>query len=253
MAEQYKKTKIDFDNKMYVYLMKRLFDDIQESDACNMDIIDAMGNIIGTPDKSDKWAFTMLDKFILLIKKQVGHDNLKSLISNFEYIKNIDPLFIMNMKAGTNLHTVKDTFDKIVTAVNDKEYLPESLYHDDSYVEMKEEVLNYCDYVSKALTIATFLVYTIRHDRVPTTIEFDGSIINSVEATFNVRAIGSYDEIKKFCEDNNLIDHNNITKEGIKLLVRLSKIIVSGNILSTNRDRIENQAHNWKRLSGVEG
>lgn len=32
MAEQYKKTKIDFDNKMYVYLMKRLFDDIQESD-----------------------------------------------------------------------------------------------------------------------------------------------------------------------------------------------------------------------------
>jgi hypothetical protein len=118
MAEQYKKTKLEFDNKLYVYLMKRVFDGIQESDACNMDIIDSIGNIIGNPDGSDKWAFTMLDKFILLLKKQMGEDNIKSLVSNFEYIKYIDPLFIMNMKSGTNLHKVKDTFDKIITAVN---------------------------------------------------------------------------------------------------------------------------------------
>lgn len=251
MADQYKKTKLEFDNKIYVYLMKRLFDDIQETDACNMDIIDSMGNIIGNADKSDKWAFTMLDKFILILKKQIGDTNIKALVSNFEYIKNIDPLFIMNMRSGTNLHEVKDTFDKIVTLVNDKEYLPESLYHDDSYVEINEEVLNYCDYVSKSLTIATFLIYAIRVDRIPTSIEFDGSIINSVESTFNVRSLGTFDEIKKFCEDNKLIDHTKITSEGIKLLVKLSKIIKNGNILSNSTDRIENQSHNWKRLAGV--
>ena len=77
MAEHYKKTKYENDNKIYVYLMKRLFDDIQETDACNMGIIDSMGNIIGTPDASDKWGFTMLDKFIILIKKQMGEDNIK--------------------------------------------------------------------------------------------------------------------------------------------------------------------------------
>lgn len=251
MAEQYKKTKLEFDNKLYVYLMKRLFDGIQESDACNMDIIDSIGNIIGNPDGSDKWAFTMLDKFMLLIKKQIGEDNLKSSVSNFEYIKYIDPLFIMNMKNGTNLHKVKDTFDKIITAVNDKEYLPDSLYHNDSYVEMNEESLNYCDYLSRSLTIATFLIYAIRVDRVPTSIEFDGSIINSVEATFNVRALGTFEEIKKICEDNKLIDHNKITSEGIKLLVKLAKIIENSNILNVTKDRIENQAHNWKRLSKV--
>ncbi len=253
MAEQYKKTKYDNDNKIYVYLMKRLFEEIQETDACNMNIIDSMGNIIGKADSSDKWAFTMLDKFIILIKKQIGDDNIKSLLSNFEYIKNIDPLFIMNMPSGTNLHKVKDTFDKIITIINDKEYLPESLYHNDSYVEINEETMNYCDYLSKALTIATFLIYAIRFDRLPTSVEFDGSVVNSVESTFNVRSIGSFDQITKFCEENKLTEYDKITKDGIRMLVRLSKVIVDGNILNTKGDRIENQSHNWKRLAGVEG
>lgn len=252
MAEQYKKTKSDYDNKAFVYLMKRLFEDVSETDACNSDIIDSLGNKIADPDKNDKWAFTMLDQFMMLIKSRIGANELKILLSNFEYTKFIDPLFIINMKSGTNLHKVKDAFDTIISTVHDKSYLPENLYHsDDSYVELNGDEMNYCDHLSKALTIGTYLIYAIRLDRLPNEVEFDGNILASVETTFNVRSIGTYNEIKDFCDKNKLVEYDRISKEGIQLVVKLAKIAVDGNLLSTSKDRIESQNHNWKRLAGV--
>ena len=250
MSKIYKDNKVKFDANIFPYLLKRFLEPVEESDACNMEIIDSIGNKLVDVDSNNAWAFTSLDRFVLLLKTTVGETRLSNMLSNYSYIKDIDPLFVIN-NPSADFKKVKETTDKLVTLIESRTYLPEHMYPDDSIDNEIDQSLNYNDLVSKVLTISTFLLYMIRYDRIPTTIEFDGNILMSVESTFNMRSIGDYDQILKFCTDYKLIEGDKISSHGMMLVVKASKAIVNGNILSFSTDRIENQSNNWKKLSSL--
>ena len=250
MSKIYKDNKTKFDANAFSYLVKRFLEPIEESDACNMEIIDSTGTKLTEVSHDNSWAFTSLDRLVILLKTAIGEDRLTNMLSNYTYLKDIDPLFIINNPTA-DFKKVKDTTDKIITFIESRTYLPDDLYHDEAVASEFDKSLNYNDMVSKALTICTFLLYSIRYDRIPTTVEFDGNILLSVEATFNMRSIGEYDQILKFCNEYKLIENESISKQGMIALAKVSKVIVDGGILSYSTDRIENQSNNWKRLSSL--
>lgn len=250
MSKIYKENKTKVDTSVFPYLLKRFLEPMEESDASNMEIIDSVGNKLSEVTSDNSWAFTSLDKLVVLLKTSIGEARLNNMLSNYSYLKDIDPLFIINNPTA-DFKKVKETTDKIVTFVESRTYLPEDLYHDESIVNEFSSSLNHTDIVSKALTICTFLLYSIRYDRIPTSIEFDHNILISVEATFNMRSIGEYEQILKFCNEYKLIENELISKQGMVMIVKVAKVMVDGGILSYSTDRIENQANNWKRLSSL--
>jgi len=241
--------KKEFDDVLIKYFSKRVFDNIGESDACNQDVIDSVGNILS---QKDDWSFTHFDKLILALKNSLGEKYLRNLLKLYKYMEDIDPLFIMNMEKGTDMKKVRENLGLIVTKMEDSEYLPNALEHSEEHIEYDNENMNFCDKVSNALTVATFLLYTLRNDKVPTEIDFDKNVVPSVAITFNITPLKDYKKCLSYCNDYGLIDNSVISEEGIKKLVSISKYIIDGNIASNKIKRVENQSYNWGKLAKVE-
>lgn len=244
----YKTQKEDFDNQVFSYLMKRLFEDYDESDGCHEGVIDGIGNVIGEPDEKSQWAYTMLDQFMNMLKQNMSQDALRNIFSDYQHMADIDPLFIIN-KGNRDYSEYLDSLQKVVTTVNDKSYLPEYLYHEDNYVE-EEEGLNFSDQVSRALTIATFLLYTLRNDRNLNSLDYN-DIQESVECTFNMRPFGDFQSVSEFCKTHGLIDSSKITEEGIRCVVNVAREVAESGILTDNREHKHNHRANWLKLSKV--
>lgn len=242
----YKERKMEFDTQVFSYLMKRLFEDFDESDACHNGIIDGIGNMVKEPDYKSQWSYTMLDQFITMVKQTMGQDALRNLFTDYGHYKDYDPLYLMNDPAhAVDMKHIKN----IVSIINDKSYLPEHLYHnDDTYIE-EEKGLNYADQVSKALTIATFLMFAMRSERCPDRGMFNEDISGSVESTFNTRFFNDYERVAEFCKKNKLIS-TNITNEGIRMLVKIAKELSYSGILTKN-DHPHNKTGLWIKLSKV--
>jgi len=242
-----------FDNLLVHYFAKRVFDDVAESDSTMEDITDSVGNIVNPPTNKNEWAFTHFDKLILALKNSLGTKYLQNLLDHYRWIKDIDPLFIMNMKKDTDLSNVRKHLGMIVTKMEDSSYLPSDVEHSAEHIEYESENKNeresFCDKVSKALTMATFLLYSYRNDRVPTGIDFDKNICPSVEITFNIRCFGNYEQCKKHCTEYRLIDDSGITPEGVRKMKSIAECAYDANILSENTNRVENQSHNWEKLA----
>lgn len=245
----YREEKEQFDNQAFSYLMKRLFEDYDETDACHSGVIDGIGNVIGEPDDKSKWSYTMLDQFVNMLKQNLSEDALRSIFNNYSYMRDIDPLFIIK-NGDVDYNEYIEHFKNIVTKVNDKSFLPEYLFHEESYVE-EEEGMNFADQVSRALTIATFLLYTLRSSRNLVDVDFS-DVLESVECTFNMRPFGTYSTISSYCKDHGLIDSSTISEEGIRLLVTISKEVTEANILNKSKDLKHNHRANWVKLSKVD-
>lgn len=245
----YKEEKEQFDNQTFAYLMKRVFEDYDESDGCHEGIIDGIGNVIGKPDGKSEWSYTMLDQFINMLKQNLSEDALRNIFDNYSHMRDIDPLFIIK-NGDVDYTKFADGLSNIITKVNDKSFLPEYLYHEDSYVE-EEEGINFTDQVSRSLTVGTFLLYTLRGNRNLVDVDFS-DVLESVECSFNMRPFGTFDTISTFCKDHGLIDSSAITEEGIRLLVILSKEVTDCNILTTSKEMKHNHRANWIKLSKVD-
>jgi hypothetical protein len=242
----YKERKLEFDTQVFSYLMKRIFEDFDESDACNAGIIDGIGNIVKEPDYKSQWTYTMLDQFITMMKQTMGQDTLRDMFADYSHCKDYDPLYMMN---DATLSVDMSHIKNIVSIVNDKSYLPAHLYHvDDTFID-EERGLNYSDQISKALTIATFLLYGLRSERCPDRNLFSDAIVGSVESTFNTRAFNDYEKIADFCKKNKLID-SRISNEGIRMIVKIARELVHSNILAKN-DHAHNRTALWIKLSKV--
>jgi hypothetical protein len=246
--KSYQEKKSEFDNNALIYIAKRVFEDYDETDACHLDIIDGTGNINNNPNPKDKWAYTGLDNFITFIKQSIGSDQLRSFFRNYAFVKDLDPLFVISKGNKVDFEEIRETLGNIVTKVQDKSYLPDYLYHDDESIHDIPEHLNFNDLACNALTIATFLLYALRKDSVPTSIDFDYNIKRSVELTFNMRPIGEYDECLRYCIENKLIESDKVSSEGIRLIVEIAQELEGSDLLSTDKHRIENQTANWKKL-----
>jgi len=244
----YKEEKHKFDEQAFVYLMKRVFEDYDESDACHSGVIDGIGNVIGEPDGKSEWSYTMLDQFMNMIKQNLSEDALRNIFSDYSHMRDIDPLFIIK-NGDVDYSKYIECFKNVVTKVNDKSFLPEYLFHEDTYIE-EEEGLNFTDQVSRSLTIGTFLLYTLRNNRNLVDVDFS-DILESVESTFNMRPFGTFDVISSYCKDHGLIDSAMITEEGIRLLVVIAKEVTDGDILTKSKELQHNHRANWIKLSKV--
>ena len=251
--KSYKEEKEAFDNQVFSYLMKRLFEDYDESDACHEDVIDSIGNVIGSPDEKSQWSYTMFDQFVNMVKQNIGSDNMREMFVYYMHMRDIDPLFIIKNSA-IDYKTLKPILGNIATKVNDKSYLPEYLYHESEYVEDDEmhndELLNFADQVSKALTIATFLLYTLRRNHKLIGEDFP-EIIESVESTFNMRSFGDFNYTNDFCKKHGLIDNMGITDEGIRLVVAIAKDVCDSPVLNSDGNGRHNHRHSWNKLGKV--
>lgn len=245
--KSFEEQKKAFDNVITHYFVKRIFDNISESDSTLEGITDSVGNIVKQPTGKNEWAFTHFDKLILSLKNSLGDKYLRNLLSNYEWIKDIDPLFIINMNKHVDLSNVRKHMGMIVTKMEDTSYLPPDISHKEEHIEYDENE-NFCDKISKALTMATLLLYAYRNDKVPTEIDFKKNVCPSVEISFNVRAYKDYDKCKKHCEDQKLMGIDGITPEGIRKMKSIAECLVDGNILQENANRVENQSHNWEKL-----
>lgn len=245
----YSEKKVDFDAKAMRYIAKKIFEDIEDSEAYDANIIDSVGNEIDNLTEKNAWAFTHFDKFILALKQMVGQEKLRDLLSHYEWIQYMDPLFIINMDENTDFDKAREYLGKIITKIDDISYLPSELEHDKEYLE--EDNLDFCKKVSKTLTIITFLLYALRHQSIPTSIDFVKNIIPSVETTFHIRPAGTFDECLEFCKKYKLIDSSNITNEGIRKIVSIAKDLVAGGLLTSKEERVENQTRNWKSIGEV--
>ena len=127
------------------------------------------------PTDSNDWAYTNLDKFIMAIKKDMGQENLRELLQSYNWISDVDPLFIMNVNKDVDYGKMKKELGAVATKIEDTDYLPMNLEHDDDYSDNTE--LSYTDRVSRALTIATFLLYTMRNDSLATSVDFTHNIV----------------------------------------------------------------------------
>jgi hypothetical protein len=246
--KSYKEEKKQFDSQAFAYIMKRVFEDYDESDACHVGIIDGIGNVIGESDSRSEWSYTMLDQFINMVKQNLSEESLRHLFDEYSYMQDIDPLFIIK-NGDIDYSKFKECLSRIITKVNDKSFLPEYLFHEDDYVE-EEEGMNFADQVSRALTISTFLLYTLRGGRNLVDVDFS-DIQESVECTFNMRPFGTFISISSFCKDHGLIDSSVITEEGIRLLVAISKEVSEGGVLTKSKEMKHNHRANWIKLSKV--
>ena len=250
MAHQlYQDRKPDYDKKVMMYLVKRLLDDRQTVDAVKHGVTDDVGNVIDGSDKN-KWAHTQLDKLVGVIQNSIGRQKLAKMLSDFEFVKDIDPLTIMEWDGKADLPKHRDALKKIVVLVEDGDFVPDDFGRkiSDQYEgEDKDEPMSLR--ISKSLTLLTFLLYGLKDDKTPTEADFDYNILPSVEATFGHQAHTKYGDIKKICDERNYFDFKKLSKNALILLGKCAKIMETGGILRSDVSRVENQTKNWRRIA----
>lgn len=253
----YETQKEQFDTHVMQYIAKRVISPIKDSDACKVDIIDDIGNEVSDINDNNKWAFTNLDRFILAIKQLVGERKLVNLLNVYNWLGDVDPLRLINNAdtiTASKFKTQKSYLDKIISLFDGIDYLPGDLQNTSGYIRDTDEHLTFPDFngrCSWALTLCSFLLYTIRQNNIPTSIDFDGNILPSTTLTFNVRPYNDYQECKSYLTSNGLVDTDGITHSGIKLLHSISKLLVDGELLTFVGGRIEERSRDWKKLSGI--
>jgi hypothetical protein len=77
-------------------------------------------------------------------------------------------------------------------------------------------------------------------------------VLPSVEATFNVRSVGSRNQIIDFLKKGGLADYRQLSPEGVLLGVRLAKRIVENKLCSDSKDE-NNYAKEWRQLATYGG
>lgn len=245
----YQEQKITFDDIVMKYIANRIFTPISESDACVNGLLDDIGNVISDPTSKNAWTYTNLDRFVLMVKQYIGERKLTETLDVYYYCGEVPALKLLNgMNKKFNKSEV-EFIDKIVAKVESVSYLPDGSQVSGNYLDDSDEckILR----ISRVFTIASMLLYTLKQEKVPNSIEFDANILNSVEITFYMNAFNNFTECKKYLEDCRLIDGGKISDSGIKLLVSIAHDMVDGNLLSDNGTRIEDQSRSWKRLGAM--
>lgn len=247
--KSYSDKKKEYDNTAFLYIAKRLFEDLDESDAAEEGIIDGVGNVLQEVNHTNDWAFTALDRLLLMLRQQLGEENVRNMLQHYSFTKDIDPLFIMSHGPKYNYGRLRRVLGSIVTKVEDKSYLPEYLYHEENEEYIEDDGLNFTEKVRRAFTVASYLLYCIRNNKTPNNTIYDKNVIPSIELTFGMRPYGNFDEIVEFCDGHKLTYAKEITGEGIRLVVELSKLFDDAELLIKDSSRIENQTNNWKKLA----
>ncbi len=256
MAEIYKKTKQEFDQTVYEYLVKRLREPVEQTDAFGCGFIDERGaerpNAKDTTNAS--WAYTELDKLIFFIQSAMGTE-VDKLPNVFDWI---DSLAIMNK---SDLVKNVPVYRKVIGLVEEISYLPpENRGVGKMQPEADDASLTMEQRLQRAFTCAQFLLYCIINDGTVQSENymvntFDREVLASTEATFNIRSVGTYNEIVNFLKNGKVIDYSSVKPEGYALAVRIAKTLVTADETIFNKDlsNMLNEAKSWRTLATYVG
>lgn len=244
MSRWYKSRKKDYDSKVYAYLVKRLREPFNKSDAYFMGNIDDMGNDLG--QKPSDWAYTNLDKLLVQLKLAMGKERLNSLDNTYD---NVDSLSIINGVDDVNKYN--QAFAKVIGLVEETTYLPAEQRGKGDFIEQEEEKgLSMTERLQRALTCATYLLFSIKNNGVLVKEkDFNDLVLPAVEATFNVRSIGSVTEIASYLKEGGCVDYANVTNEGYLLAVRIAKALEKSGMLNNPNENVDNVCRSWRSLA----
>lgn len=242
MGKKYKNRKLEFDRMVYAYLVKRLREPLERSDAYQTGAVDTFGAPVAEDIKAF-WAYTPLDRLVFNIRAALG-DQVKSLTPVFD---DVDTLTLMTVAGDpAKLH---GRYDGIVSLVEELSYLPpEQRWTGEPYLEPESE-LCYSERVSRALTLATAMLYCMKMNAPPPTPLF-GEVKESVESTFAVRSIGSADEIVGLMKSTGMVNGSELSPEGYVTLLRMARWIVGHDLLNGDKSKYD-RSSDWKTLSTV--
>ena len=255
MAAIYKKTKQEFDQTVYEYLVKRLREPVEQTDAFGCGLIDERGaERPGANQENAAWAYTDLDKLIFFIKSAMG-SSVDTLPSVFDWI---DSLAIMNK---ADLVKNVPVYRKVIGLVEEISYLPpENRGVGKMQPEADDATLTMEQRLQRAFTCAQFLLYCIINDGTVQSENlmvntFDQEVLAGTEATFNIRSVGTYSDIVNFLKKGNVIDYASVKPEGYALAVRIAKTLVTADETIFNKDTslMLNDAKSWRTLSTYAG
>lgn len=255
MAAIYKKTKQEFDQTVYEYLVKRLREPVEQTDAFGCGLIDERGaERPGANQENAAWAYTDLDKLIFFMKSAMG-SAVDTLPSVFDWI---DSLAIMNK---ADLVKNVPVYRKVIGLVEEISYLPpENRGVGKMQPEADDATLTMEQRLQRAFTCAQFLLYCIINDGTVQSENlmvntFDQEVLAGTEATFNIRSVGTYSDIVNFLKKGKVIDYASVKPEGYALAVRIAKTLVTADDTIFNKDTslMLNDAKSWRTLSTYAG
>lgn len=242
MSQLYKEKKEQFDSTVYGYLVKRLTEPYDSTDAFGMKHIDEHGNEI---DGNEDWSYTKLDKLVFDLRAALG-DNLGKLIH--DSFDGVDPLALMTAPVAQKDFLAK--YDGIVRLVEEVTYLPDAQRGQGGPSQKAvESGMSREERVSFALTVATAIMTSMLKDRLVTENEFDDEVLVDTEATFGIRSLGSAQEVIGFLRSNGLSNGREITNEGLRLAFRISREIVENKLVDPKGGGASNQAMSWVEVS----
>lgn len=242
MSQLYRDKKEEFDAKVYGYLVKRLTEPYESTDAFGMKHIDEHGNEI---DQKEDWSYTKLDKLVFDLRAALG-DNLKKLIH--DSFDGVDPLALMNSPVSRKDYLGR--YDGVVKLVEEVSYIPDGQRgQGGSSMQSVESGMTREDRVSFALTVATTIMTSMLKDRQVSPDEFDKEVLEDTEATFGVRSIGSADEVIGYLRSNGLSNGREITSEGLRLAYRISREVVENKLVKPDGGGRSNQGMSWVEVS----
>lgn len=256
MAEIYKQTKQAFDQNVYAYLVKRLREPVEDTDAYGCGFIDERGaeTQSASTNSNAKWAYTDLDKLIFFMKSAMG-SAVDTLPNVFDWI---DSLAIMNQ---VDLVKNVPVYRKVIGLVEEISYLPpENRGEGKMQPNADDASLTMEQRLQRAFTCAQFLMHciinngTVQSENFMTN-TFDTDVLAATEATFNIRSVGTYRDIVDFLKKGRVIDYASVKPEGYALAVRIAKALMTSADTIFNKDLTNslNEAKSWRTLSTYAG
>lgn len=242
MAQIYRDRKKQFDDTVYGYIVKRLTQPYPETDAFGNGHVDEQGNEL---DSGEDWSYTKLDRLVFDLRAALG-DSLQKLIH--DSFDGVDALALMDGPVDSRGFLKK--YDGIVKLVEEVSYLPDAQRGQGGSPEPAvESGMTREDRVSFALTVATAIMTSMLKDRIVSQPEFDSEVLDSTEATFGLRSIGSANEVLGYLRSNGLSNGREITSEGLRLAYRIAREVVENKLVDPKRPGRNNQAMSWVEVS----
>ena len=242
MSQMYKDKKEKFDSMVYGYLVKRLTQPLDSTDAYGNGHIDEQGNELSG---EEDWSYTKLDKLLLDLRAALGPNLSKIVKDSFD---GVDSMALMDSPVEAKSYVAN--YMPIAKLVEEARYLPDNLRgQSGAPEETVESGMTVEQRISFALTVATALMVCLLKDRQVNPAEIDKEVLPGTEATFGIRSLGDADDIIGYMRTAGLVDGRDITNAGIRLVYRISRILVEKSLVSTSRPGVDNLAGSWMEVS----
>ena len=253
MAEMYKKDKQGFDQMVYAYLVKRLREPIEDTDAFGTGIVDERGaeNPQAASNPNASWAYTDFDKLVFLLKSTLG-EQVNTLPKVFD---GFDSMLLMR---PTQLAENLPVYRKVIGLVEEISYLPpENRGEGKMQPQAEEDGMTMEMRMQRAFTCASFLMSCIINGgtvKSENLMNFDEEVLDITEGTFGIRGLGTYKDIVDYLKAGKVIDYAHVNPEGYLLAVRIAKVLATANnTIFMDKELVGNEFRSWRTLATYEG